>query len=115
MYESCATRQFQWAKQFPKNPQWRQVTAETAPYQKRMVQPGFEPGISPSLGGGPPQKPVNPELPEKMANTTQQRQSKKVAQRERGSDEPTRKLLGGAESPTNHLLVVLRALGVPAP
>ena len=72
-----------------KTRRWRRVTAETAPCQKYMVQPGFEPGTSASLGGGP----------EKMANTTQRRQSKKVAQRERGSakQKKSRKLPGGAK------------------
>ena len=32
------------------------VKAETAPCSKHIVQPGLEPGTSPSLGGGPPQK-----------------------------------------------------------
>ena len=47
----------------------------------------------------PPLKPANRELPEKLADTTQRRQSKKVAQCERASDEPkmARRLPGGAE------------------
>ena len=40
-----------------------------------------------SLSPPDPLKPVNAELPGKFLNTTQCRQSKKVAQRERGSDE----------------------------
>ena len=100
------------------------MTLTPPPPPQRMVQPGFEPE---SLGGGssrplpknmvqpglnqdqdltllgrgtpPKKKPVNRELPEKLLNTTQRRQSQKVAQRERGSNEPkkSRKLLRGAK------------------
>ena len=43
-------------KKPPKIPRWRRFTAEMAPCQKHMVQPWFEPGTSPSLGGGTPPK-----------------------------------------------------------
>ena len=46
-----------------------------------------------SLSPPDPPKPVYRELPEKILITTQRRQSKKVAQRERGSDGP--KIGGG--------------------
>ena len=61
---------------------------------ERSPRPGKSTVLGPESGRkiylSPPasQKPVNRQLPEKFANTTQRRQSKKVAQHKRGSDEP---------------------------
>ena len=55
--------------------------------RKHMVQPGVKPGTSASLGGGPPQKTSKSRIKGKLLNTTQRLHRKKVAQRERGSDE----------------------------
>ena len=61
--------------------------------------PGSNPGPHPPRVGDRPQKPVNRDLPGKLLNTSQRRQHKKVAQRERGSDEPINppKIASGAE------------------
>ena len=89
----------------PENSPWT-AGAELRPKRRPARNVWFDPGLNPGRAGnvwfnpgsnlGPhpprvgdrPQKTVNRELPEKLLNTTERRQRKKVAQRERGSDEP---------------------------
>ena len=58
------------------------------PARNIWFNPGSNPGPHPPWVEDRPKNPVNRESPAKLLHTTRRRQRKKVAQRERGPDEP---------------------------